>query len=141
MCGLWQQAGCGDCLAQRVSSLTALFFSGPNIDVSYTCFYLSSKIIDDRSMRSTEEQPNVDGITVNTRSKLKIVVSHQDHLKPITCEAANVAMRTPINKSTEISVLCKLTVLLVLLFFRFFQKMALAFFAFFLNSWTSFVLI
>lgn len=49
----------------------------------------------------------MDGITVNTRSKLRIVVSHQDHLKPITCEAANVAMRTPINKSTEISVLCK----------------------------------
>ena len=69
----------------------------------------SSKIIDGRSIGSSavEEQPNHDGITVNTRSKLEIVVSHADHLNPITCEAANVAMRTPINKSTEISVLCE----------------------------------
>ncbi|KAI2799613.1 hypothetical protein BLOT_011519, partial [Blomia tropicalis] len=63
-----------------------------------------SKIIDGRTSSMVEE-PNHDGITVNTRSKLEIVVSHQDHLNPITCEAANVAMRTPINKSTEISVL------------------------------------
>ena len=69
----------------------------------------SSKIIDGRTSSMVEE-PNHDGITVNTRSKLEIVVSHQDHLNPITCEAANVAMRTPINKSTEISVLCKYSI-------------------------------
>lgn len=66
----------------------------------------SSRIIDGRSTRTTEEA-NIDRITVNTRSKLEIIVGSEDHLNPITCEAANVAMRTPIHKSTEISVLCK----------------------------------
>ncbi|KAF7488474.1 Hemicentin-2 [Sarcoptes scabiei] len=63
-----------------------------------------SRIIDGHSIRNTIET-NVDRITVNSRSKLEITVGHQDHLNPITCEAANVAMRSPINKSTEISVL------------------------------------
>ncbi|OTF79477.1 hypothetical protein BLA29_013156, partial [Euroglyphus maynei] len=59
-------------------------------------------IIDGHSIQNTIET-NIDRITVNSRSKLEIIVGHQDHLNPITCEAANVAMRTPINKSTEIS--------------------------------------
>nr|XP_027199908.1 hemicentin-1-like isoform X1 [Dermatophagoides pteronyssinus] len=63
-----------------------------------------SRIIDGHSIQNTIET-NIDRITVNSRSKLEIIVGHQDHLNPITCEAANVAMRTPINKSTEISVL------------------------------------
>ena len=79
-------------LFQRGSILFLLFFS--------------SRVIDSHSMKNDEE-PNADGITVNTRSKLEIVVGHQDHLNPITCEVANVAMRNPVNKSTEISVLCK----------------------------------
>ena len=66
-----------------------------------------SRILDNGREAKTIEEKNADGITVNTRSSLEIVVSHHDHLNPIFCEAANVAMRAPINKSTEISVLCK----------------------------------
>lgn len=67
---------------------------------------LSSNIIDSRLARRMEEA-NADRATLNTRSRLQLVMSHYDHNNPITCEAANVAMRTPINKSTEVSVLCK----------------------------------